>query len=284
MSPEAAIVSFDRPLPVREGFWKRFGRGAAIIGRALGRGGQAVGKTAASAYSAIDPDVRLHIAQLPVVGMSMLLPRAEDIAALPDDGCRPVVFVHGLGGQPGNFIGMKTYFKLLGRTRVYLVDLTGAGSFDEMSARVSDVIERVVVCNGLGPDDAVDVVAHSMGGIAARLALRDPAIAGRVQTLVTLGTPHSGTYLARFAATDVTLDLRPKSPLMDTLSKLAEGEPKDVRIVAMWSPADVFILPAEGAQLAGAENIELAGFTHYSYLMRRRGWKTVFETLTECGE
>ena len=66
---------------------------------------------------------------------------------------------------------------------------------------------------------------------------------------------------------------------MDTLSKLPKGEPKGVRVVAMWSPADVFILPAEGAQLAGAKNVEMTGFTHYSYLLRRRGWKTIFETL-----
>ncbi len=281
MTTNTALIPVDQA--PQSTFWQRFGRGLLTVGRLLGRGGVAVGEAASSAYSAIDPDARRHIAQLPLVGLSMLMPRAPDVVALPDDGSRPVVFVHGLGGKPGNFVAMKAYFAMLGRTRVYLVDLTRAGSFDEMSKRVRRIIEEVAGCNQLGPEDQVDVVAHSMGGIAARLALTDPETAKRVHTLITLGTPHSGTHLARFAATDVTLDLRPKSPLMQRLASTS-GPTTEVRTVAMWSRADVFMLPAESARWEGAENVEVLGFTHYAYLLKRRGWKTVFELLAEPAE
>jgi len=200
---------------------------------------------------------------------------------MPDDGHRPLVLVHGLGGGPGNFVGMNAYFRALGRSRIYRADLTGAHSFDEMVGRLHELIVRLVECNRLEPDAQVDIVAHSMGGVVARLALRDPAIASRVHTLVTLGTPHSGTYLARFASTAVTLDLRPGSTLQRELARdECGGACGDARIVAFWSRSDVIILPAEGAQLAGAENVEMSGFTHYSYLILPRSWRAVFDVLS----
>jgi triacylglycerol esterase/lipase EstA (alpha/beta hydrolase family) len=248
----------------------------------VGRGGRTLGHALGSAYRAVDPDVRQHIAQLPVVGLSMLMPHRRDVTPLPDDGYRPLIFVHGLGGRPGNFVGMTAYARALGRRRVYLVDFSKDRSFEEMAARLRDFIARVVEVNALDRGARVDLVAHSLGGIVVRLALRDDELAARVATLITLGSPHGGTHLARLAATSVTLDLRPDSGLIAALARLAlEGGSPAVRTVAFWSRADVFMLPADGARLPGAENIELQGVTHYGYLMEPRCWRAVFEVLAE---
>ncbi|MFL5263359.1 MAG: esterase/lipase family protein, partial [Anaeromyxobacteraceae bacterium] len=42
----------------------------------------------------------------------------------------------------------------------------------------------------------VNIVAHSMGGLDARLAIARLGLAGRVASLTTIGTPHRGTPLA----------------------------------------------------------------------------------------
>ncbi len=252
-----------------------------LLGR-LGRGVQAGALAAARAvgwaYHAIDPDVRSHIAQLPVVGASQLVRRPGAIGPLPDSGGRPVVFVHGLAGHPGNFVGLRAFFHAMGRTRTYLVDMRGTSDIDELAARVVGVVEEVAEVNGLAPDERIDVVAHSLGGLVARVALQDPACSARVRRLVTLGTPHGGTHTARFAATPLTLDLRPGSALLRRLESSAAADVE--RIVAFWSPADVFVLPAESAALPGARTIELPRTTHYGYLMRPRWWRAVLcETL-----
>lgn len=47
------------------------------------------------------------------------------------------------------------------------------------------------------------MVGHSMGGLATRFALgqEDPSRADKVSTVVTLGTPNTGSMIARLVAT-----------------------------------------------------------------------------------
>ena len=45
-------------------------------------------------------------------------------------------------------------------------------------------------------DDNVLVIGHSLGGLVARLALRDPEAAGKVAATVTVSTPHQGTPIS----------------------------------------------------------------------------------------
>lgn len=280
MSASTALVAVSEPRQQTKGFWRTLGRGCLALAGVLGRSGQAVGKAAVSAYVAVDPDFRTHITELPVVGMSMLMPRPGMVTALPDDGYRPLILAHGLGGRPGNFVALRAFFWALGRRRVYLVDFTGARSYEEMASRLTELINGVVECNKLPPDAKIDLVTHSMGGLVARLTLLDQDMASRVHTLVTLGAPHSGSYLARYAATEVILGLRPRSELLQKLDDRAlEALLRDVNVVACWSPSDVFVLPSEGSQLSGAQNVEMHGVTHYGFLIRPSCFKAVFEIL-----
>jgi pimeloyl-ACP methyl ester carboxylesterase len=260
----------------------RIGRGLAWTGSALGRAAVAVGRSVAGAYRAIDPDVRRHAAQLPLMGLTLLGGKREaPIEPLPDDGHLPVVFVHGLQGHRGNFLPMQTFFRAVGRRRTYAVGLRPDASLSEMAADLARYVGEVADRNALPAGAKVDLVAHSMGGIVARLALADPALTGRVRTLVTLGTPHAGTYAARFASTYYTLELRPGSATVRAL--LAQlpwrGPPDQPQLVALWSRSDMLLLPPEAAQVQGADNVEVEGFTHFTYLLHPEGWMRVIEAL-----
>jgi triacylglycerol lipase len=46
---------------------------------------------------------------------------------------------------------------------------------------------------------AVHLIAHSQGGIDARIVLDDPRAAGKIRSLTTLSTPHAGTPMAEIA-------------------------------------------------------------------------------------
>lgn len=73
----------------------------------------------------------------------------------------------------------------------------------DSAADLADVLEAAVSAAGGAP---VDVVAHSQGGVVARLALEElerrhgPAWLEGVGLLATLGTPHTGADLATAAA------------------------------------------------------------------------------------
>ena len=150
-----------------------------------------------------------------------------------------------------------------------------------MAAMLGDFVSTVVERNELEPDDRLDVVAHSMGGLVTRLMLENETLANRIATVITLGTPHSGSYMARLGGTSPTTQLRPQSPLLARLAEqLPWGERAELpRLVALWSAEDVIVLPGEGGQLEGAENIEMPGYTHYSYFLDPKCWRLVHDVL-----
>lgn len=256
-------------------------QGFAKFGFMVGRGAVAVGSAVASGYRAIDPDLRRNLAAAPLFGLTMLSAREEPIEALADDGHRPVLFVHGLGGHRGNFSPMRTAFRLLGRTRTYSAALPEDLSIEDLGVWLRTVIAKILEVNALGEESKIDVVAHSMGGIVSRVALQDPACAARVRTLLTLGTPHSGTHLARLADTHRTRAMRPQSELMAQLSAQIpwKNTAEMPRLVCVGSPADVVIIPAETAYVDGAEHIELPGFTHSGFLLHPKAFGTVYQAL-----
>lgn len=263
--------------PPAKGGWQRVGAGFSIAGRALSKAAISAGQGAAAAWQAVDPDLRRHLMQLPVMGLTMLGPARPPLEALPADGYRPVVFVHGLGGHRGNFVPMRAYFRYVGRSRTYAVGFAADANLDAMAAALRGVVAEVLERNGLPAGAQIDLVAHSMGGLVCRLALEDPETAQRVAHLVTLGTPHAGTHVARFASTGHTLDLRPDSDLVVRLRRQVPwaGPPALPHLSALWSRADMLLLPADTGCVAGAENIEMEGFTHYSYLLHARAWRQV---------
>lgn len=256
--------------------------GVQRVLRVVGKGAASAGRGISAAFGAIDPDLRRHAYQAPLAGLSLLVPRPKPVEALPDDGYRPLVLVHGLGGHPGNFFGLKTSFARRGRKRAYVVDFGTARSFDLMAQHLRSEIADIVEVNGLGPDAKVDVIGHSMGGLIARLAAEDEATRARIAQIVTLGTPHQGSHLARLASTELVLGLRPGSEIMQRLDAQDFWGTADAPLVtAIWSPNDTVVIPAEHAQFEHGRNVELAEATHYSYLLRPTAWKLVWDVLLD---
>lgn len=108
-----------------------------------------------------------------------------------------VVLVHGIFGFDSVGIGQlkQDYFRGI---RVYLQAL-GVGVHtprlpmaDSVSVRARQLAEFVLAL----PSERVLLVAHSMGGLDARYAIRHYGLAQRVAGVVSIGTPHHGTPIA----------------------------------------------------------------------------------------
>jgi triacylglycerol esterase/lipase EstA (alpha/beta hydrolase family) len=251
--------------------WKKV---AAAVGRATVRGGKFVGRKAAAAYRSIDPDVMRHLAQMPLLSYSLLVSREERIEPGEPDGHPPLVFVHGLGGNRGNFLLMAWYLRMKGRKRSYKIHFDPGQSIPDMASALARFIRAVKKATGA---PRVEIVAHSLGGIVARLAIERRRLASSVATLVTLGTPHKGTYPARYANTVNTREIRPDSALIRELNK--QPWPKGVRGVTFWSKGDLFVLPAESAAAPGTQTVDMTPFTHYSYLIDPKCFAAVARVL-----
>ena len=251
------------------------------VGASLGEMGRHAGRAAAGAWNAIDPALLHHAAQLPLMGLTLLGPSQSKLVQLPDDGYRPIVFIHGLGGHRSNFAPMRLWFRMHGRTRTYSVGFSPDLVLDEMAGQLRVHIAEVLACNGLGAEGQVDLVAHSMGGVIARLAVADAITARQVASLVTLGTPHAGTQVARLARTPHIRELRPDSTVMRRLAEQLpwQGPPHMPKLTSLWSDTDLLLFPPTTACVEGAENVEMRGFTHYSYLLEPASARQVFTSL-----
>jgi len=109
-----------------------------------------------------------------------------------------VVLVHGILGFDNLQLGpvRVEYFRgVAARLAAAGVDVTVArlpmlGGVPERAAALAQLIAAL-------PHERVALVAHSMGGLDARWAIAEgDAAAARIESLITIGTPHRGTPIA----------------------------------------------------------------------------------------
>ena len=109
--------------------------------------------------------------------------------------------------------------------------------------------------------ERVDVVAHSMGGLAVRYYLRFLGGDEEVRRAVFLGTPHRGTVLAFLAWGDGAQEMLPGSEFLEALND-GRAVPENVQALALRTPLDLHILPSSSAILPGVHNVEVCCPTH----------------------
>ena len=110
---------------------------------------------------------------------------------------------------------------------------------------LGDHVERLCAAAGV---DRVHIVGHSLGGLIARYYVQRLGGDARVDTLVTLGSPHRGSMIAHLLPpTLVPRQLQPGSDLLRELDEPAPG--CRTRFLAVWSRMDQLIIPQRNARL-----------------------------------
>lgn len=156
---------------------------------------------------------------------------------------RPVVLVHGIADNRSAFTILRRTLRRRGFGRIVTVNYSPLTSdVRKAAADLADQVERV--CQQSGYEQVV-LVGHSLGGIIARYYVQCLAGDARVSTLVTLGSPHAGSQLARMAPLLVGRQLRPNSELMRELAGPARCS---TRFVTIYSDQDA-VVPYRSARL-----------------------------------
>ena len=140
--------------------------------------------------------------------------------------------------------------------RVFTIDQPVFASLDVMGELLAKRVDAVLALTGA---HSVTLVAHSMGGLVCRAYLRQ--FGGvKVTHLVTLGSPHHGTFHAYLASGPNGLQMRPGNPW---LLKLGET-PVSVPFTSIFSAHDTIISPQESSRMTEAVNVEISGIGHVS--------------------
>jgi triacylglycerol lipase len=138
------------------------------------------------------------------------------------------------------------------------------GSITSYAAVIDDAVRRATAATGSAPL----LVAHSMGGLAARAWLHAHADGDtRIAGVVTVGTPHHGTSLARLGYAPNAREMRRAGPWLTQLGA-AEPATRWTAFTCFWSHCDNIVLPASTATLAGARNVHVSGAAHVALLDR----------------
>jgi triacylglycerol lipase len=176
----------------------------------------------------------------------------------------PVVLVHGLVDNRSIFTVMRRSLRRRGFAQVCTWNYSPLlRDVESAAAALGDHIEQI--CQQTG-HERVQVVGHSLGGLVARYLVQRLGGDRRVESLVTLGTPHGGTWWAHLLPTPLVRQLRPGSPLLRELAAPAPG--CRTRVTAVYSDLDQMLVPSRVGRCdhpdLRARNILVRGVGHMS--------------------
>lgn len=180
-----------------------------------------------------------------------------DPPARPGQG-KPIVLVHGYFANRGYFRPLVRRLEREGFGSVFVPNLRSwHATIERFEAELGSCLERVA--NGTG--QRCIVIAHSMGGLGIRAHL---ARHGRryVERVVTIGSPHHGTALARYAMGPNARQMFPGSAFLRELERAEGAQGLDVPLLSIYSTHDNMVAPQETSRLSWAHNVPVRARGH----------------------
>lgn len=176
----------------------------------------------------------------------------------------PILMVHGLIDNRSIWTLMQRGLRSRGFNHLTTLNYSPMVSDIRVAAaHLGEEVERIVAETGY---ERIHIIGHSLGGLIARYYVTRLAGDERVHTLVTLGTPHSGTYGAYAWPTRLVAQMRPDSGLIEELRKPVPD--CRTRFIAYWSDLDALVFPQHNAAIdhpdLKARNLALHGVGHLS--------------------
>ena len=143
--------------------------------------------------------------------------------------------------------------------RVFTMDQPPFASIDIMGDLLAVRVDEVLRITRV---PQLTLVAHSMGGLICRAYLRRHGgdAGGKIAQLITLGSPHQGTFHARLATGENGAQMRSGNAWLTALSETRVAIP----FTSVFSIHDTIIAPQNSSVMVGADNIQLSGVGHVS--------------------
>lgn len=189
----------------------------------------------------------------------------------------PILLVHGHFSNRGLWVKFRQRIAAVGIGPVYTISLTPYfGDLDEFAAQLAARIETICAETGV---TQVTLIGHSMGGLVCRRYLTMHS-GSRIAKLVTLGTPHHGSYYSRWLLGKNAKQMRIGSDWLDSLAR-AEAPTQRPPTLCLYSLFDEIISPPESGILVGARNVPITAVGHFGLVFSEVAASEVIRFLTE---
>lgn len=172
-------------------------------------------------------------------------------------GRRGVVFIHGFFCNRGFWAPWLRRLQGSGHAYVAVNLEPPFASIDDYVPLIEAAVRQVTQASGRPPL----LVCHSMGGLAARAWLKAMKAEDRVHHVVTLGTPHRGTWLARFSQVANGRQMQLSGQWHQALD-LDMPSHRHALFTCWYSNCDNIVFPSSTATLPGADNRLVQGAAH----------------------
>ncbi|MEG4997588.1 esterase/lipase family protein [Microcoleus sp. B4-D4] len=187
----------------------------------------------------------------------------------------PVILIHGIWDTKAIFSKMSARLTQLGWC-VHSLNLTpndGSLSLDSLAKQLADYISQ-----NFEPQQTLDIVGYSMGGIVSRYYVQRLGGINRVQRFITISAPHSGTLTAYCLSLPGYLDMRLNSDLLRDLNQDVM-DLRRINFTSIWTPFDIMIVPSKSSKMPVGKEVKLNVMLHRQMVTDDQSINTLIEEL-----
>lgn len=154
----------------------------------------------------------------------------------------------------------------------------GSLTLEKMASMLEPTLTRIFSNTG----KKIKLIGFSLGGIILRTWLQQQGGAEMSSTLVTIATPHFGSFLAYSAPKTVPglQQLQPSHPWLQHLNNNRESL-ASIAITSIWSPIETTIVPSASSFFPGADNVRILSPIHHFIPKDPRIHEAVLRALSE---
>lgn len=195
---------------------------------------------------------------------------------LPAETVRDVVLVHGILDTSWTLRALDRSLTEAG-FRTHIVNLVPNDGRAPLPALADQV--RAKIDASIPEDNRFSLVGFSMGGLIARYYAQRLADPARIDALVTIASPHRGTWLAWFSPQPGVRQMRPGSDFLRDLDADVD-EFQNLRWTTIRTPLDLMILPSTSSKLDWADNTTFTVIAHPLIIFDQRVISRTIEALS----
>jgi triacylglycerol lipase len=163
----------------------------------------------------------------------------------------------------------------LGLHSLNLVPNNGDAGLDRLGRQLAAFIDA-----GFPASQPVDLVGFSMGGLVARYYVQRLGGLAQVQRLITIASPHNGTWTAYLRTNTGARQMRPGSPFLEDLNRDAAALSR-IRFSSILTPFDLMVVPARSSELGVGSSLRVNVAAHPLMVRDRRVFELIRQLLAE---
>ena len=140
----------------------------------------------------------------------------------------------------------------------------GTATIDRLAQQLAEAIGQT-----LPAEARLNLVGFSMGGLICRWYVQQLGGLARTERLITIATPHQGTWSAYTYNRPACIQMRPGSRFLADLNRDLRDLQK-VQFTSIWTPFDLTILPPTNSYLPVGEMVQVLSPFHATLLLDPR--------------